>query len=117
MDKAEMKRTYKQFKPPMGVYRIANQQNNTVFLGFATDLRARFNRHKSELRFGGHRNRELQDLWKALGESAFTFEILDELEHEDDSASNPKEELQVLADMWFQKLAEAGDSVVLLKNG
>jgi len=112
-----MKRAYKQSKPPMGVYRIANRGNDTVFIGYASDLQARFNRHKAELRFGGHRNRELQDMWKAFGESAFTFEILDELEQKEETPANPKEELQVLAKMWVQKLKEAGETVVLLKYG
>ena len=108
MDKQEMKRAYKDSKRPMGVYRIANSQNDTVFLGFSTDLPARFNRHKSELKFGSHRAKALQEMWNALGESAFEFEVLDLLEHKEDARASHDEELRVLAEMWAQKLEEAG---------
>ena len=117
MDKSEMKRAYKQAKRPMGVYRIRNLHNDKVFIGFATDLPARFNRHKAELKFGNHRNRELQEIWNSFGESAFEFEILDVLDHEKNTQASPDEELHVLADMWIQKLKKVGDSVVYLKNG
>ena len=117
MDKAEIKRAYKQFKPPMGVYRITNTHNGTVFVGFATDLPARFNRHRAELKFGHHRNKELQEAWNSPGESAIEFEVLDELDHEDDPQTSRDEELRVLAEMWIQKLEEAGDPIVFLKSG
>jgi hypothetical protein len=114
MDKQAIKKAYKQAKQPMGVYRIRNSQNDKVFIGFASDLPARFNRHKAELKFGSHRNRELQEIWNSLGESAFEFEILDLLDHEENTQTNPAEELQILAEMWIQKLKKAGDSIVCL---
>ena len=117
MDKSAIKKAYKQTKQPMGVYRIRNSQNDKIFIGFATDLPARFNRHKAELKFGSHRNSELQETWNSFGESAFEFEILDVLDHEENTQASPKEELQVLAEMWFQKLKKTEDSIVYLENG
>ena len=117
MDKSEMKRAYKQAKRPMGVYRIRNSYNDKVFIGFATDLPTRFNRHKAELKFGNHRNSELQEIWDLFGESAFEFEILDELDHEENTQASPNKELHVLAEMWIQKLKKTADSIVYLKNG
>jgi group I intron endonuclease len=114
MDKSEIKRAYKQTKRPMGVYRIINSHNDKVFIGFGTDLAARFNRHKAELKFGSHRNRELQEMWNSFGESAFEFEILDVLDHEEKTQASPNEELHILAEMWIQKLKKAGDTVVCL---
>ena len=114
MDRSTMKNAYKQTKRPMGVYRIRTSQNNEVYIGFATDLMAIFNRHKAELKFGSHRNKELQEIWNSFGESAFEFEILDVLEHEENTNASPDEELRVLAEMWIQKLEKAGDSVVCL---
>ncbi len=96
----------------MGVYRIRNSQNDTVFIGFANDLEARFNRHKAELKFGNHRNKELQEIWDSAGESAFEFEILDTLNQEEGTEADPDEELQVLTDMWIEKLEKTGVSVV-----
>jgi len=114
MDKSAIKKAYKQAKQSMGVYRIRNSQNDKVFIGFATDLPARFNRHKAELKFGNHRNRELQETWSSLGESAFKFEVLDVLDREEDIQADPAEELHILAEMWIQKLEKAGDSIVRL---
>lgn len=98
----------------MGVYRIKNSHNDKVFIGFATDLEARFNRHKTELKFGNHRNRELQELWNSSGESSFEFEILDVLDHDEKTQATPDEELHILAEMWIQKLKKAGNTVVCL---
>ena len=114
MDKSQIKRDYKETKRPMGIYAIKVSQKNTVFLGVAIDLDARINRHKSELKFGGHRNSELQKLWDSQGEAALTFEILDVLDHQDNEPTDPKKELQTLAEMWTHKLKEAGNTVISL---
>ena len=114
MDKSAAKKDYKQAKRMMGVYRIRNMQSDKSYVGFSTDLPARVNRHKTELKFGSHRNMELLGEWKALGESSFEFEVLDELAHEDDSQTNPVEELRVLAEMRIRKLENMGYSVVSL---
>ena len=114
MDKTEAKREYKQAKRPMGVYRIRNTQDGKSYLGFATDLPARLNRQKSELKFGNHRNRELQAEFKALGEAGFVFEVLDELEHDEKSRKDPGEELRLLQEMWISKLRETGETVVVI---
>ena len=115
MDKAEAKRNYKEATRPMGIYRIKNQQTGVSYVGYSVDPQAKLNRHKAELKFGSHRNKELLAEWKALGESAFAFEVIDELEQDKDSKSDPMEELQVLAGMWIGKLEKAGDTVVPLK--
>ena len=114
MDKSAAKKEYKQAKRPMGVYRIRNTQNNKSYVGFDRDWSAKINRHKAELKFGSHRNRELQEEWNSFGESSFQFEVLDELDHKENSQTSPIEELQVLAEMWIRKLEKAGDSVVSL---
>lgn len=114
MDKAAIKRDYKETKQPMGLYAIRISQHDKIYIGFATNLQARFNRHKTELKFGSHRNQELQELWNSLGEQAFEFETLDVLEHKEDAQSKPDEELRTLAEMWAQKLEQNGDSVAWL---
>jgi group I intron endonuclease len=114
MNKSEIKRAYKQSKRPMGVYRIRDSQNDKEYIGFATNLEARFNRHKAELRFGNHRNKELQKIWNSYGESALEFEILDVLDQEENSKETPEEELHVLTEMWIQKLKKQGKSIVCL---
>jgi len=114
MDKAAIIKTYKQARQPMGVYRIKSSQNDKVFIGFATDLEAKFNRHKAELKFGSHRNKELQTMWNSLGESAFEFETLDVLKRDENDQTSAVEELHILAEMWIQQLEKAGTSVIRL---
>jgi hypothetical protein len=114
MDKSAAKNEYKQAKRPMGVYRIRNTRNNKSYIGCGMDLPAKINRHKAELKFGSHRNRELQDEWNLLGKSSFEFEVLDELDHKEDSQASSIEEVQVLKEMWMRRLEKEGYSVVSL---
>ena len=117
MDRSAAKKDYKEAKRPMGVYRIRNTRNHKSYVGFDRDWSVRINRHKAELNFGSHRNRELQEEWNWFGEANFQFEGLDELEHKEDSQTSPIEERKVLAEMWIHKLEKAGDSVVNLQPG
>ena len=114
MDKAAIKKAYKQAKQLMRVYRIKTSQNEKTYIGYATNLQAGFNRHKAELKFGSHRNKELQEIWYSYGESAFEFEILDVLDNEENSQANAIEELQTLTEMWIQKLQKTAGSVIHL---
>jgi len=114
MDRRDIKRAYKEAKQPMGVYEIRIEGEESVFLGFTTDLRARFNRHRTELKFGSHRNKGLQRLWNERGGAAFRFAVIDELEQEEESTANVDEELETLAEMWTKKMTERGETVVRL---
>ena len=114
MDKSAAKKEYKQAKRPMGVYRIRNTRNDKLYIGCVTDLPAKINRHKAELKFGSHRKRELQEEWNLFGESSFQFEVLDELDHKENSQASPIEELDLLKEMWMRKLEKEGHSVVSL---
>ncbi len=114
MDKSKAKREYKQAKRPMGVYRIRNTKRGKSYVGYSIDLQAILNRQKAELKFGSHRNAELLDEWKLLGESAFYFEVLDELEQDDKSNADPAQELCILCEMWISKIEKAGDLAVKL---
>ncbi len=114
MDKSTMKKAYKEAKRPMGVYRITSTRNDKAYIGFGTDLPAKINRHKTELKFGSHRNRELQEAWNLFGESAVDFEVLDVLDHQENPQTNPAEELHVLLEMWIRKLEKEGYSIVTL---
>ena len=114
MDRSEAKNEYKQAKRPMGVYRIRNTQNGKLYVGYSLDLQARINRQRAELKFGSHRNSELLGEWKSFGESSFEFEVLDELELDENSKADPVEELCILREMWVRKLEKAGSAVVNL---
>lgn len=111
MDRSEVKKAYKQAERPMGVYRILNTRNGKSYVGYSIDMQARINRQKAELKFGSHRNSELLSEWKSFGESSFEFEIVDELELDDQTRADPLEELRILSEMWVRKLEKAGNTV------
>jgi len=109
MNKHTLKREYKEADIPAGVYRVWNKPNDRSLVGSSVNLPAILNRNRTELRAGGHRNRELQSDWNALGEEAFAFEILDTLPPRDGPGYDAKSELKVLEDLWLERLAPYGE--------
>lgn len=116
MDRAALKAAYKRSKTITGVYSIGHPANKKIFIGCSLNIVAKINRHKAELRFGSHRNAELQELQRVLGETELNYEIIDVLEIDEKKASNGMvlEELQLLTEMWIGKLERAGYSVAQL---
>lgn len=84
----EMKEEYKQMKFKMGVFQIKNKINNKVFIGSSLDLVASWNSQKFQLNAGLHQNSELQKDWNELGSNNFIYEILDEINHNDNKTIN-----------------------------
>lgn len=114
MDKSKLKKTYKETKRPMGVYRITSTQSEKVYIGFSRDLPAKINRHIAELKFGNHRNSELQETFNLFGKTALDFEVLDLLDQHEDPQTDPADELPVLLEIWICKLEKEGYSIVTL---
>lgn len=102
--KKELKQDYKQLKPVMGVFQVKNEQNGKVLIEGSTDVQAKWNRYQTELKFGSHRNKELQKDWKAANPESFTFTILSELEYKTEEIVNYREEVKVLNQMVLEEL-------------
>ncbi|HZT58016.1 MAG TPA: GIY-YIG nuclease family protein [Pyrinomonadaceae bacterium] len=109
MDRKALIREYKENPRPMGVYQVRNTVNGKLLVGSSVNLPAIINRHRSELRAGGHRNRVLQKEWHEFGPEAFEFEILDTLAPHDSPAYDPSEDLRALEEMWLDKLSPFGE--------
>lgn len=109
MDKQALKQQYKEAEIPVGVYRGWNKLGDRSLVGSSLNLPAILNRNRTELKAGGHRNRELQSDWNALGEEAFVFEILDMLPPRDEPGYDVKRELRVLEDLWLERLEPYGE--------
>jgi group I intron endonuclease len=109
MDKKALTREYKENERPMGVFQIRNTVNGKVLIGTSVNLPAILNRHKAELRLGGHRNRALQQDWNEFGAEAFELEILDTLPPSDRPAYDPAGDLKALEEMWLEKLMPFGE--------
>ena len=91
---------YKQARKAAGVYGIRNTVTDRVLLGSSVNLHGPLNRHRTELRLGSHRCRELQDDWNRLGEDAFAFEILGTVRPELDGLDRDQA-LRALEQTWI----------------
>ena len=102
--KKELKQDYKQHQPKMGVFQIKNTVNNKVLIEGSTNISSKWNRHQTELKFGSHRNKELQKDWNEMNATSFSFEVLSELAYKEDEAVNYAEEIKVLRAMVLEEL-------------
>jgi group I intron endonuclease len=105
----ELREEYKQKKFKIGVFQIRNTVNGKIFIGSSVDLDAIWNRHKSELKLGGHRNKPLQNEWTQFGEGNFQYEILSELEQVEGDQVDYKKEARKLEEMFIEDLAPFAD--------
>lgn len=108
MTKKELKEQYAQMKFPMGVFQIRNKINGKIFVDGHSNLDAIWNRHRTQLKFGSHRNTELQKDWNEFGEENFIYEILSEINQENDKVDFAKE-LKTLTEMYVEDLQPFGE--------
>jgi len=100
----ELKEEYKNKKFRMGVFRIKNTINSKIFIGSSLNLDAIWNRHKTQLKFGMHPNKELQADWKEYGQENFSYEILAELKEDKEKAADPNKEVKILEQLYVEEL-------------
>ena len=105
----ELTRDYKQTPRPMGIFRVRHRAAARSLVGRSVNLPGTLNRQRFQLEHGSHGDRELQREWQVLGASAFDFEVLDCLEAKDDPTYDPAEDLEVLEQIWIEKLAAVGE--------
>ena len=103
-DRKAQIRAYKESPRTMGIFEVRNTVSGKRLIGAATDVPAMLNRQRAQLRLGAHPNAQLQADWNALGQDAFTFEVLDVLAPPDDPAHDPRPDLDVLQTLWLEKL-------------
>ena len=99
-----MKQAYKQMKIPMGVFQVKNIENGKILIDHSIDMESKWNRHQMELKFGNHRNKDLQKDWNASSSSNFIYEVLSELKQNDDEGVNINGELKILQKMLIEDL-------------
>ncbi len=102
--KKELKNEYLQSKSTMGVFQIKNIKNGKILIDSSTDIDSRMNRHRMELKFGSHQNKDLLKDWNEFGEDSFVFEMLSEIKHKDDADIDYKAEIKILKDMILEEL-------------
>ena len=73
-------RAYKEREVQAGVYAVRCVPTGAAWVGGAPDVSTRQNGVWFSLRMGGHTCASLQAAWKAHGEAAFAFEVLEVLD-------------------------------------
>jgi hypothetical protein len=71
---------FKNREPRRGVFAVRCTATGGTWVGATPNLEAAHNGLWFMLRLGTHRDRALQSEWQAHGESAFHYEVLEELE-------------------------------------
>jgi hypothetical protein len=104
MNKKELKRHYKENPRPTGIFQIKNLLSGKIFIGSAIDVNGIINSNKFQLLNRSHMNKELQQDFIIAGEENFSFEILDILEPKDNPIKDYEDDLEVLLQMWIEKL-------------
>jgi len=80
----ELKSAYKLKKPDAGVFQVQNKKSGKVLIEGATNMSSKWNRHRTELRFGTHRNKALQTDWNEVKEENFQYSVLSALDIKED---------------------------------
>ncbi len=102
--KKELKDAYKQSKPTMAVFQIKNKKNGKFLIDNSIDAVSRMTRHRMELKFGSHQNKELLKDWIEFGEENFIFETLSEIKQRDNADIDYNKELKLLQEMITEEL-------------
>ena len=93
----------------MGVFQIRNTANDKVFIDSSTNVPGKINRHRFALNMGSHASKSLQTDWNELGETAFEFETIKPVEPRDDANYDYSADINVLEDLWLEKLEPYGE--------
>ena len=110
--KKELQEQYKQMKPDMGILAVMNRNSKRCWLEATPNLKGKQNSVAFQLKNGSHVNRQLQKDWKELGEEAFRFVVLEQLEYdEDESKTDYREDLELLKMIWIDRLTEQGSLI------
>lgn len=106
-----LKRECRDSRRPMGVFQVRNSVNGRILVDSSVDLPAIFNRIRTQLRMRAYlKYPELQADWEALGEEAFAFEVLEELEPPGDAPGyDPGNDLAALLELWLDELRPYGE--------
>ncbi|MEI6411835.1 MAG: GIY-YIG nuclease family protein [Bacteroidota bacterium] len=104
MTRKELTEAYKNQKFRMGLFLVRNTANGKIFIESSVNLDKIWNRHRTELEIGSHRNTELQKDWKTYGEASFVFEVLAEIDTENMDNNQINKELKLLEQLYLEEL-------------
>ena len=83
--KKELIRAFKEAPKSQGVFAVRCAPSGEVWVSASPNLEKQQTGLWFSLRMGGNPNKAMQAAWKAHGEAAFSFEVLEALKVEDDA--------------------------------
>jgi hypothetical protein len=104
--KRELKRQAREFKPQMGVVSFTCEATGDVFFAAAKNVPAYLNRTRLQVETGTLRNKRLQELWRAHGEDAIAYDVVEDLDYED-GVTDYTDDLDVLLEECLAAHPEA----------
>ncbi|WP_426757047.1 GIY-YIG nuclease family protein [Myxococcus sp. Y35] len=115
--RSDLKRSYRETPPPMGVYAVRCRANGKVLVGASANVQGMLNRIRFELTTGMDRIPALLEDWNRYGADQFTFEVLDVLKPSEEPGADPKEDLKVLEALWLDRLKPFGEAGYNVQGG
>lgn len=109
-DRRALKRQYLETRTRAGVYAIRNLVTGRALIKGSSHAQAALNRHRFELKHGGHANPLLRKDWADHGESSFVFEVLDLVKPREEPDFDIASELETLVTLWRQEISCQGAS-------
>ncbi|MDR2513674.1 MAG: GIY-YIG nuclease family protein [Christensenellaceae bacterium] len=103
----ELRGQYDEIPTMMGVAQLKNKQSGKLFVFSKNNLKSTYLTMKMQLDLGQFRNAELQADWKAMGESAFSYEVLEEKKIE--PGIDRDLTLRQMEKAWLEKLRPYGE--------
>lgn len=105
-DRRDAIRTYKERPARRGVFAVRCAPTDKVWVSASPNLDGQQNSLFFQLRLGSHPNRGLQAAWLEHGEATFTFEVLEELKHENGATDYAvRADLKDLEAVWRERLS------------
>ena len=109
--KAELKAAYKNRRTRAGVFQIVNKINGKRLVRAGTDVEGLMKRLRMEFMGGANPfYTSLQEDWNTMGEEAFSFEVLEFVEKEEEKTTiEINSELDDLEKRYLKKFQPYGD--------
>lgn len=102
--KRELVQAFRERERVQGVFAVRCSTSGEVWVSTSRNLDVQRNGVWSSLRFGGHPNKAVQAAWKAHGEDAFAYEIVEALDQGELSATGFDDLLKVRERYWREAL-------------
>ena len=103
----EAVREFKERKAQRGVFALRCAASGQVWVAASRNLDQQPNSIWFGLRAGAYQNREVQAAWRAHGEAAFAFEVLEAFDDEDLSPIGRADLAKARAQHWREALGAA----------